>query len=107
LVVMEFINRVINFSVEMVDVRGNEVGQVTVLRVIPALFDRIQLRAIGRQPLELKPIGMIFVEVGCRRAMHRPAIPHQDHPTTAIIVQFFEKPDGLVGIDIFRRDLKI
>jgi hypothetical protein len=92
---------------QMKDVVGDEIGQVAIFRVIPALFDGIQLRRIGRQPLEIKPIGMIFFEIRRRRPMHRPAIPNHDYPTTAMLVQFLQKPDGFVGIDICRRDVEI
>lgn len=92
---------------QVVEVVGNKVGQVAILRVIPALLDGIQLWGIGRQPLELEPIGMIFIEVGRRGTMHSPAIPHQNHSPGAMFMQLLQKPNRIFGIDIFRRDLKI
>ena len=76
MILVLFFNGVINFGMQVFEIVGNKVGQVAVLGVIPALLDRIQFRGVRRQPLELEPIGMIFLEVGRRRTMHNPAIPH-------------------------------
>jgi len=81
-----FFDGVKDFGMQMFEIVGNKVGQVAVLGVIPALLDRIQFRGVLREPLELEPIGMIFFEVGHRRAMYRPAIPHQNYPPTAMFM---------------------
>lgn len=107
MIVVLFFDGVVNFGMQVVEVVGNKVGQVAILCMIPALLDGIQLRGIWRQPLELEPIGMTFIEVGRRRTMHNPAIPHQNHPSSAMFMQFLQKPNRMFGVDIFRCDLEI
>ena len=64
----------INIVVEMVKVVGNEVRQVVIFRVLPALFDRVQFWRVRRKPLKGEPVGMVFREEARRRSMHTIAI---------------------------------
>jgi len=81
-----FFDGVKDFGMQMFEIVGNKVGQVAVLGVIPTLLDRIQFWGVLREPLELEPIGMIFLEVGSRRAVRHPAIPYQNHPPTTMFM---------------------
>jgi hypothetical protein len=105
--VVQFGNRVENLAMQVHDVVGNEVGQIAIFRVVPTLLDGIQFGRIGRQPFECEPIGMIGVEVGRCRPMYRPAIPHHDRPAAAMFMELLQKPDGFIGIDVFRCDMKV
>lgn len=46
-------------------VLGNEIGHVGVLRVVPTPFHGIEVGRIGRQPLEVKPTGVLQAVPGC------------------------------------------
>ena len=87
---------------EVLKILGNEVWQVSVFGVIPALFRRVQFGTVGWQELEMEPTRMMLLEVGCRRPMHVPAIPDDDHRATVMMMQLPKQPDHLVGIDVFR-----
>ena len=91
----------------MVKVGGNEVGQVVIFRVFPALLDRIQLWRVRRKPLEVKPIGMVLGEVGRRRSMHAVAIPNQDHSVPVMMMQLPQKPHEVVGLHVFPQQLEV
>ena len=92
---------------EVVDVVGDEVRQVGVLRVVPALLDGVQFGGIRRKRLEGKPIGMVLFEVRRRRSMHVPAIPDHDHMTAVMMVQEPKQPDQLVRIDVLRHEVEV
>ena len=85
---------------EVLKILRNEVGQVSVLGVIPALFCGVQFRTIGREVLEMKPTRMMLLEVGCRGSMYVPAIPDDDHRATVMAMQLSQQPDHRVGIDV-------
>lgn len=67
--------------VELPDIRRSEVGQLGVFEVIPQLFDGIQFRCVGRQPLQLQS-GEPPKQLTNRLAfMHIAPIPqHDDRP---------------------------
>ena len=54
------IDRCGNFVVEMINILGNEVGQIGIFGVVPALLDGIEFWGIGGKPFELEPIGMML-----------------------------------------------
>ena len=99
--------RVINIVVEMVKVVGNEVWQVVIFRVFPALLDRVQLRRVRGKPLKREPIGMVLCEEGRRRSMHTIAIPNQDHSATIMMMQLPQKPNEVLGVHVFPQELEI
>ncbi len=70
-----FFDGIEDFGFKLFEIVRDKVRQVIVLRVLPALLDRIQLRRILRQPLEFEPVGMILFEMCRGGAMYRPAIP--------------------------------
>ena len=85
-----FEHRFVDGGLKMADVIGNEVWQVRILGVVPALLYRIQFRSVCRQPLKLEPIGVMFLETCCRREMDAQAIPNQDHFAAIMIMQLPE-----------------
>jgi hypothetical protein len=107
LVVMLVFLGLVNFVVQVVNVVGNEVGQVVIFRAFPTLLDRIQFRRVRGKPLEGEPIGMMLREERRRRPMHRIAIPSQDHPTTIMMMQCSQEPDDVLGLGIFPQKLEV
>ena len=55
-------------SFQVVEVVGDEVRQVGILGMVPALLDGVQFRGIRREPLELEPARMVFLKIRRRRA---------------------------------------
>lgn len=106
-IVVLFLERFIDGIAEVIDIIGDEVGQVGVFRVAPALFDGIQLRRVGRQPLEGEPGGMVLFEVSRRFAVGGQTIPDYDDMTPITAMQEFEQPDQLLRVDVFRGKMKI
>ena len=52
----------------MIYIIRDKVGQIGMLRVVPALLRRIKFRRIGGKPFEAEPIGMVLAEIsGGRR----------------------------------------
>jgi len=93
--------------VEVVEIVGNEVGQVGILGMVPALFNRVQFGRVGRQRLERKPRRMVLLEVCRRRLMHVPAIPRQNHVTAIMTMQQPKQPDQVGRVDVLRHKLEI
>lgn len=98
---------VVNIFIQVVKVVGNEVRQVIIFRMLPALLDGIQLRGIRGKPLEREPVGMPLGKEGGCRAMHTIAIPNQDHPATIMMMQLPEKPNEAVGFHVGPQQLEV
>jgi hypothetical protein len=92
---------------QFVHVVAAMVRQLMALRMAPALLDRIQFRAVGRQPLELKPIGMMRRVPCCRRTMCIQPVPNQDDLATDLMVQQSQKLDHLFLFEALLRQLKV
>ncbi len=98
---------VADFVVEMFNIVRNKVGEVTVLRMVPDLLGRIQLRSVCGKPLERKPLGMLGFEMfGCR-AMYAVPIPDQNNLATEVTVHLSQKPDHVLRLDVMLKQLKI
>ena len=82
---------------QLANVVRHEVGQVGVLDVAPASFDRIQFRGVGRQPLELDARnGQRFDPPG-GRTMNAPAIKADDKRPTESLAQLLDEVDDVRG----------
>lgn len=88
-------------------VRGKEVGQIAVLGVVPNLLRRIQLRRIGWQPFELKPIRMLPLEELCCRTMHARTVPDENDLAADVAVHLKQEPDHVVRTGVVRQQLKV
>ena len=100
-------NRRFDSSLKMGHIIGNEVRQIGVLCMIPALLHRIQLGGIGWKWLEGKPIRMVLFEECRRRFVHVPSIPNDDDVTAVVLVQESKQPDQLVGVNILWHDVEV
>lgn len=98
---------VVDIFKQVVEVVGNEVRQVVIFRAIPTLFHGVQFWSIRRKPLEGEPTGMMLREEGRCCSMHAVAIPNQDHSATIMMVQLPQKPNEVVGVDIFSQQLEV
>lgn len=92
--------------VEVVEIVRDEVGQVGVFGVAPALLDGVQFRRIGGQRLEREPRRMVLLEPRRRRSVHAPPIPDEDHMATIVTVQEPQQPDQLLCVDVPRRKME-
>ena len=81
------VERFVNGLVEVIGVFGNEVRQVGVLGVAPHRLDRVEFGAIGGQLLELDALPAKLGDPLFRRAVHAPAVPHDDERATNLVPQ--------------------
>ena len=85
----------IQCGVQIVNVVRNDVGQGSVLGLIPDILDRVKVRGIRRKPFHLKPRCCVRKQLSGGRAMRRQAIPHQNDGTTQMSVDFAHEPNEI------------
>ncbi len=71
-------NRAVDMNLKLLDVLGDEVGQVGVLGAVPDLLDGIELGGVGGQPFEGKGAAVALGQPAGGRAMDVASIPHDD-----------------------------
>lgn len=91
----------------MVDVVRDVVRQISVLGVIPALFDRVLYGGIRRKEFEGKPVRIVRFEVPDRAAMHIPAVQDNDGMMTVMSVQQPKQCHHPVRVDVLGREMEI
>jgi hypothetical protein len=69
------LERLLNRVVQVGGILGKEVRQVTVLGLRPNLFNRIELRGIGRQPFDPQTPREAMQEPSGCRTMDLPTVP--------------------------------
>ena len=84
---------------EQIDVGASEIGQRLSLEVAPHIFDRIQLRGVGRE-IELLPIQHIEEDLGLKAAMDLGAIPDQEQRITKVASELLQEPPHRGGIEV-------
>lgn len=92
---------------QVIHILWHEVGQVTMLCVIPTLLYRIKFRRVGGQLFKLEPIRMLLLKIGGNRTMHIPPVPYENYLLPDMPVHFCEKPDEILRLGIVRKELKI
>ena len=85
--------RPMNGDVQVQQVVRDEVGQITIFGVVPNVFDWVEIRGIGRQPLEVEPIRMNVGDLTSGATMHIPAIPDQNGPPAQMTSKVPQKVD--------------
>src|SRR5207253_4078449 len=83
-----------------------EVGQLAELGMAPTGFDRIELRCVGREPLEVYILDARRGEPLGGRAVNLPAIPADDQRPLQLPTKLFDKGDQLVGANVLVVNLK-
>jgi hypothetical protein len=96
-----------NGLVQVMDIIGNEVGQIAILGVVPHHFHRVQVRGIGRQPLDLEPIRMSFLQQADALAMRVQPVQHDDELAPQLPVQQDQEGDHLLKADVGLKDSKV
>ena len=86
--------------IELLDVVGDEVGQVGVLGVALHRLDRVELRAVGGQRLELDVLPAELGDPLLRRAVNAPAVPHDDQRPADLLPQPTQEVDRVVGLHV-------
>jgi hypothetical protein len=94
-------------GMQVIQIRRNKVGQITILRMIPALLDWIEFGRVSWQLFELKPFRMVLLEVSGDRTMHIPSVPNKNCLPTDVPVHFGEKPGQVLRLGIVRKELEI
>ena len=74
---------------------ADKVGKVRTLHDAPARFDRIQLRSIGRQRNEFKPVGMTLLEEFLRRFVTAEVVPNKNDLLSVMKMQL-RQPENKV-----------
>jgi hypothetical protein len=85
---------------KFLDIIRDEVGQVTVLGVIPDHLDRVQIRGVAGKPLYLKPVYFGLSQEPNGLAVGTVAIHHHDELAAQVAVQQVEKGHNLLGGDV-------
>lgn len=92
--------RGVDFRLEVVDVVRDEVRQVRVLGVAPHRLDRVELRAIGGQLLELDPFPALLKNPLLGRSVNAPAVPHHDQRPAEFFPQATEELNDVAGLHV-------
>jgi hypothetical protein len=100
-------NDITNDLAKVVQIIGNEVGQIRPLGVIPTLLRRVQLRRVRWQRLKGEPRRMVFLKIRRCCTMHVPAVPDHDHVTPVVAMQQVEQPNQAGGIDILSLKMEV
>jgi len=93
-------------SFQVRNVVRNEVGQLGVLDMAPADFDRIELRGVSRQPLKFSAYDFQGFDPRGGRAMHAPVIQADDQRPPQARAKFLDEGDHMVRADVGFVDLK-
>jgi hypothetical protein len=88
---------VIQGGVQIVDVLGNDVGQRTVLGLIPNILDGIKVRCVRRKPFDLEPSGAALKQSSCGGTMSRQSVPHEDDTSAQVLMNFAHEPNEIRG----------
>ena len=94
-------------SGKLLNILRNEVSQVGVFGSVPHLLIGVEIGGVGRQPFDVQPSGKTLSQTACGRAMHRPAVPHQDNAFGKMLQQCGHEGFGLVGGDIVVEHVEI
>lgn len=100
--------RLAHGSLQFWRVVRDEVSQVTILGIAPPRFHRIEFRSVGWQPFEFDMLQPRVQDLfGCR-AMHTPAIQHDDQRAATTLSQSSNEiyrfgRANIVGMNLKRR----
>ena len=95
-------DRGIDQLVKYFDVFGCQVGQISVLAVIPYLLNWIKVRSVGRQPFNTDVLRVSFqVFPQCFCPMDTPPIHDEYYPSMDITREGAQESDHILGIDVF------
>lgn len=79
--------------VQFVDVVRDDVCQISVLGLVPRIFDRIEVRRIPWKPLDVKPMGAGCLQSTDGRAMGRQPIANENERATQVGMDLTQKPN--------------
>jgi hypothetical protein len=65
-----------------VDVIGNNVCEVSVLGLVPYIFDWIEFRSICGKPVDMEPLGALIVKDPDSRPMSSQTVTNEDDRAT-------------------------
>ena len=86
------LQEVVENLVQVVDVFRNEVGQCSVLGLVPHVFHRIEFRGVCRKPFDLEPIDAVVPQLSHGGTMNGQAIADQDDRTAHMSMDFTQEP---------------
>lgn len=86
------VEQLFQFVMKVVDVVGNDVGQVSILGLVPDVFHGVKFRCIGWQPFHSQPIRARVEQLSDRRSMGGQPIADQDDRPTQLRMDFTQKP---------------
>ena len=96
-IVVDVLRGLLHFCVEIGVVFRNEVDEKDVLHAVPALFDGVQLRRVGRKIFKDKPIGMFAFEEILGRDVGREPIPNDDRLFMNMTMQLRQPENKILG----------
>jgi len=88
--------------VKFFDVFGCQIGQISILAVVPDLLNRIEVRRIGRQPFNTDGLGVSFqVSPQYFCPMDTPPIHDEYHPPMDITREGAQESNHILSADVF------
>jgi hypothetical protein len=100
---------VAEFSPEMRELEATPMAQLDPLEMCPEARDRVQLRGVGWQPLDLEPLSRAIREafLDAMTAVHRRPIPEEPQAAGHLAPQVLQQGDHITGIDGLGLAMKI
>ena len=95
-----------NRPLEVAGVVWHEVGQCAELGVAPARLDRVKLRRVSRQPLEVDTFESTCCQLLGGGAMYGPAIPADYQRPTKVSAKLLHESDDFVRANVLVVNLK-
>lgn len=81
LVVHDAFTTALHVMGQFVEVAGTSVGERIGLQPTPKILDRVELRSVGRQRLDMQPVMLVDELPHASAAMNRKPIPNKHHMT--------------------------
>jgi hypothetical protein len=85
----------------------DEVGQISILGVIPEHLDWVEFRRIAGKPFHLEPVYACFLQEANSLTVRAIAIQHQNQLSSQVTVQEIEKGHDLFETDVVIMHLKV
>lgn len=96
-----------NGLMKIVHILRNEVGQIAVFGVVPNPLHRVEIRSIGRQPLDLEPVGMRRLQDPDRLAVGVQAVQNRHESAAQVVMEQRQESHDLFPTHVVPMDAKI
>lgn len=92
---------------ELIEIGRSVIGQVAVLGAAPHGLHRVEIRRVGRKPLDRQPISALLLEESRRFAMNIEAIQNDDQLAANLPMQMPQEGHDIGGYDVAGIELPV